>query len=72
MKNLPTISILAMIFVFSGCTSSNDFNECSKNSIGENRSGLMVKCMNEKGYKLDGVAGTADVFSEGKWKKSGD
>ena len=30
----------------------------------------MVKCMNEKGYKLDGLAGTVDVFSEGKWKKS--
>lgn len=68
-KFIPTIALLGLIVA---CSNDSDFAKCSSASVGEPdaRMGAMNKCMLEKGYHLNGVAGTNDSFTESKWVKS--
>lgn len=73
MKLLSTLLGAVVFSALTGCSDTKkDFDSCSNSSTGENRSGQMIKCMQEKKYKLDGNRGTQDVFDVTKWKKSDD
>ena len=72
MKFLKFSFLISTIFFVAACKDENkDFEACSSSSTGDvyQRSGSMNKCMIDKGYKLDGNAGTNDAFIPSKWKK---